>query len=54
MMDYKAEIKKQAGEMEQLALQLQALDTKRQELANAIVKKQGIIEYLQVLEVKKN
>jgi len=45
--DFKAEIKKQAQEMEQLAAQLQALDKKRQELANTIVMKQGIILYLQ-------
>lgn len=52
-MDNTAEIKEQTEELLVLAEQLQALDKKRQEVANAMVEKQGVIKYLQANNKRK-
>ena len=48
------QIKKLQGELKQIAEQLQRVDQTRQQLANALLKKQGAIELLEGLEEKKS
>ena len=47
------QIKKLQGELKQIAEQLQRVDQTRQQLANALLKKQGAIELLEGLENEK-